>query len=125
MRIKYSIAFVFLLLIEVGIALYVHDDFIRPYVGDMLVVIVVYCFVRIFIPEKFRLMPVYVFLFAVGIEILQYFQLVQRLGLEQNAFLRVLIGSVFDGKDILCYSVGCMILAIFEWLKYRKEKANN
>lgn len=125
MRIKYSIAFVFLLLIEVGIALYVHDDFIRPYVGDMLVVIVVYCFVRIFIPEKFRRLPVYVFLFAVGIEILQYFQLVQRLGLEQNTFLRVLIGSVFDMKDILCYSVGCMILVIVERLKYRKEKSNN
>jgi len=32
-----------LLLIEILIALFVHDEFIRPYVGDALVVIVLYC----------------------------------------------------------------------------------
>jgi hypothetical protein len=39
-RIKYLIVFTVLLSIEVLIAIYVHDTFIRPYVGDMLVVIV-------------------------------------------------------------------------------------
>ena len=78
-RLIYSGVFFVLLMIEVLIAVYVHDDLIRPYVGDMLVVIVVYCFVRIFMPVKCRILPLYVFLFAVGIEILQYFQLVQLL----------------------------------------------
>lgn len=35
-RILYAVATLFLLLIEVIIASYVHDDFIRSYVGDML-----------------------------------------------------------------------------------------
>ena len=40
-RIGYAIATVILLLIEVLIAIYVHDAFVRPYIGDVLVVIVI------------------------------------------------------------------------------------
>ncbi len=119
LRIKYGIAFVLLLLIEVIIALYVHDSLIRPYVGDMLVVILVYSFTRIFIPEKCRLLPLYVFLFAAGVEVLQYFKLVYVLGLEDNRFLRIVLGSVFDIKDIACYGVGCILLEAFERKKSR------
>ena len=46
-----EIATVILLLTEVLIALYVHDAFVRPYIGDVLVVIVIYTFIRIFVPE--------------------------------------------------------------------------
>ncbi len=119
LRIKYGIAFALLLLIEVIIALYVHDSFIRPYVGDMLVVILVYSFTRIFIPEKCRLLPLYVFLFAAGVEVLQYFKLVHVLGLEDNRFLRIVLGSLFDIKDIACYGVGCILLETFERKKGR------
>lgn len=118
-RIVYGAVFLILLFVEVLIALYVHDDFIRPYVGDMLVVIVVYCFVRIFVPEKCRMLPLYVFLFAAGVEILQYFDLVHRMGLENNAVLRIVLGSVFDVKDIFCYALGCVALAGCEWLNGR------
>lgn len=114
-RIIYAIAFIILLAVEVLIALFIHDSFIRPYVGDMLVVIVVYSFIRIFIPEQVRLMPLWVFIFASCVELLQLFGLVERLGLEGNAFFRVLIGSVFDIKDILCYAVGCVLLGIHEY----------
>ncbi len=125
-RLIYGGVFFVLLMLEVLIAVYVHDDFIRPYVGDILVVIVVYCFVRIFMPEKCQLLPLYVFLFAVGVEILQYFRLVQLLGLEGNRILRILLGSVFDVMDILCYAIGCMALMGYEGVRYRiscrKEK---
>ena len=47
-RIFYIISFLVIFCIEVLIALYVRDRFIRPYVGDMLVVVLVYSFVRIF-----------------------------------------------------------------------------
>ena len=117
LRIKYAIAFGLLLFVEVLIALYVHDTFVRPYVGDMLVVILVYCFTRIFIPERCRLLPLYVFLFAAGVEVLQYFRLVHILGLEHNRFLRIVLGSVFDIKDIICYGVGSILLEAFERIK--------
>ena len=108
---------VFWLAVEVVIACYVHDRFIRPYVGDVLVVVAVYCFVRIWVPQGVRLLPLYVFLFAAGVEVLQYFHLVELLGVGNNTFLRVVLGSVFDLKDILCYGIGCVFLEGFERMK--------
>jgi len=120
-RIKYSVGFLVLLITEVLIALYIHDDFIRPYIGDVLVVMVLYFFVRIFIPNGVKLMPLYIFIFAAGVEVLQYFRLVEVLGLENNRFLRILIGSVFDVKDIICYGVGCALITTVTGI-FRKVK---
>lgn len=115
-RIEYLIATMLFLVIEVLIALFVHDDFVRPYVGDVFVVVVIYTFIRIFIPEGVKLLPLYIFVFAAGVEILQYFKIVERLGLSDNRFLSILIGSVFDIKDIVCYGVGCVALVVYEML---------
>ena len=120
-RLVYLLATIILLIIEVLIALYVHDDFIRPYAGDAIVVIVIYTFIRIFIPEKYRLLPLFVFIFAVVVEILQGIHIVNIIGVADNRFLRTLIGDSFDIKDILCYGVGCILL----WLYESKRKLIN
>lgn len=123
-RAQYGIAFLILLITEAAIAIYVHDDFIRPYIGDVLVVGVVYSFVRIFVPDGVKFMPLYVFLFAALVETLQYFQLVKVLGLEENIFAKIIIGSTFDVKDIICYFVGMIIIAVIEtWRKNSRAKA--
>lgn len=123
LRVRYGLIFLILFIVEVCIALFIHDRLIRPYIGDVLVVFVVYCFVRVFLPIKCRLLPLYVFLFAAGVEVLQYFELVRVLGLENHAFLRTLLGSVFDMKDILCYGAGCVILAGYELWRKRQDAA--
>ena len=41
-RLGYGIAFFLLILTEVGIALFVHDGFLRPYVGDVLAALALY-----------------------------------------------------------------------------------
>ena len=115
-RIKYLIAFIILLCIEILIAICVHDTFIRPYVGDLLVVVVLYCIVKVIIPDKYRLIPFWIFVFAAFIECLQYLKWCERLGIENNAFLRILMGATFDWKDIVCYGIGCILLGIYEWL---------
>lgn len=83
-RIGYAIATVILLLTEVLIALYVHDAFVRPYIGDVLVVIVIYTFIRIFVPERCKLLPLYVFIFAALVEFSQMFHIVEVLGWQDN-----------------------------------------
>lgn len=113
-RVYYAIATLILLTIEVLIALFVYDNFVRPYVGDMLVVVAIYAFVRIFVPKKCRLLPLWIFLFAVAVEVLQYFEIVRLFGLSNNRFMSVLIGGTFDWKDIACYAVGCGLLALYE-----------
>lgn len=121
-RTAYFIATLVIFGIELLIALFVHDSFLRPYVGDILVVVLIYTLVRIFIPGGVRLLPLYIFLFAAGVEVLQYFRIVEVLGLSHNRILSVVIGSVFDGKDIVCYGVGCAMLGIFEWTQWSKVK---
>lgn len=121
-RVIYAGATVVLLAIEVFIALYIHDKFIRPYIGDVIVVVVVYTFVRIFIPERVRMLPLYVFIFAAGVEVLQLFHIVDILGLGSNRFMRILIGSVFDMADVICYGIGCVMLGIYEWRMAKKIK---
>lgn len=113
--------FLILLIVEVLIALYVHDAIIRPFVGDILVVILVYSFIRIFWDNHSRLLPIYVFIFAVIIEFGQYFELVEKLKVENNPFIRVLIGTTFDIKDIVCYLLGTLILVALQTFK-KKEK---
>jgi hypothetical protein len=120
-RTEYAVATLALLAIEVLIALFVYDAFVRPYVGDVLVVIVLYTFVRIFVPEKCRLLPLWIFLFAVVVEVLQYFEIVRVLGLSGNRFMRVLIGGTFDWRDIACYAVGCALLWLWEFASKKKS----
>lgn len=119
-RMGYLAVTVLLFVVELLIALFVHDNFIRPYVGDVLVVVLLYTFVRIFIPQGVRLLPLYIFLFAAGVEVLQYFRIVEVLGLSDHRVLSVVIGSVFDVKDIVCYGVGCALLGIYEGIRMRR-----
>lgn len=124
-RIIYAIVTFCLIVIEVLIAIFIHDKFIRPYIGDVIVVVVIYTFIRIFIPEKCHLLPLWVFIFAAGVEVLQLFHIVDLLGLGSIRFFRILIGSVFDLHDILCYAVGCMLLGVYEIIIYKIKKKKN
>jgi len=47
-RKTYFVAALLLFAAEVCIALFFHDRFIRPYFGDFLVVILIYCFLKSF-----------------------------------------------------------------------------
>lgn len=113
-RLYYGAAFILLFLIEAFIAVFVHDAFVRPYVGDVLVVPVVYTFVRIFLPDGVPWLWLYVVLFAVAVEVSQYFQLASLLGLEKYRFANMILGSVFDWGDILCYVAGGLLTAAAE-----------
>lgn len=64
----YAICFIGLFIVETLIALFVRDAFIRPYMGDVLVVILIYCFARIFITEPLRGLPLWIFLFACALK---------------------------------------------------------
>lgn len=118
-RIGYTLATVLIFIIELLIALFVRDKFIRPYVGDMLVVVLIYTCVRVIFPERPRLLPLYVFLFAAGVEALQGIRIVELLGLQDNRFFSVLIGTTFDVKDIVCYGVGCVLCGVWEVWNWR------
>ena len=113
-RIKYLISAIIIIVTEVFIAFYVHDNFIRPYAGDILVVFVLYFLYKTLFPKKNKNLPVYIFIFSVIVEILQGINIIDILGLGDITFFRILLGTNFDIKDILCYLVGCVILYYIE-----------
>lgn len=113
-RLLYAAAFCLLLITEVLIALYVRDSFIRPYVGDALVTVLICCLVRIVFPEGIKNLSLYVFLFAAAVEISQYFNLVKLLSLEGSPIARIALGMTFDWKDLVCYGTGCLLVWILE-----------
>jgi hypothetical protein len=98
-----------LLGIETFIAACIHDRFVRPYVGDILVVMLIYCFVRCFFPTGVRAMALYVFIFACAVEFLQYAGIIYWLGLDEYPVAQAIIGTSFDWRDILCYATGCLV----------------
>jgi hypothetical protein len=115
---KYASIACLLLAIEVFIALFIKDRFIRPFVGDVLVVILIHYLLRAFLKADPRKIAIAVLLFAFTIEILQYFQLVDRLGLTDNQIAAIAIGITFDWKDLLAYTIGIAIVLWLENLKY-------
>lgn len=124
-RIIYAILFFALLVIEVIIALFIKDRFIRPYVGDLLVTVLLCAFIRIFIPNKIAALPFFVFLFSVLVEFAQYIDVVKLLGLENSKVLSVLVGRSFSVIDIICYALGCLLFFIADCFLIKKLKAKN
>lgn len=115
-RLVYGALFLVLLATEICIALFIHDAFVRPYLGDVLVTMLLCAFCRIFVPEKVRLLPLYVFIFAAAVETAQYFDFVKLLGLENSRFISVLLGTTFSVYDLLCYGVGCALFVGIDYL---------
>jgi Protein of unknown function (DUF2809) len=117
---KYFFATLLLFLIEVFIGVFVHDSFIRPFIGDMFIVIFIYCFVQSFWKTNPKLLLIQIFIFACVVEGLQYLNIVDKLGIRQNKLLVIILGSSFDWGDILAYALGCGIVLWYE-NRYRKK----
>ena len=111
---KYLLLFIAILFIELYIGFYVHDAIIRPYIGDLLVVILIYAFVRIFWKGEYFKIALLTFFFACGVEFLQYFKFVNVIGLGENKIARVLIGTAFSWVDILAYFGGFLVILFGE-----------
>ncbi|MDR2686826.1 MAG: DUF2809 domain-containing protein [Oscillospiraceae bacterium] len=121
-RIFYAIAAFVLLGTEACIALFAHDNFVRPYLGDVLVVMFIHCALRVIFPGKPRPLPLYVFLFACAVEFTQHIHPLDLLGLAHIAWLRIVIGGTFDWADIACYGVGCGAVGSIERILQSKAK---
>ena len=119
-RLIFLAVFVFLFFVEVLIALYVHDDFIRPFVGDVLVTALLCAMGRIVFP-KWNWLPFMVMMFSFKVEIVQMLELDQLLGIE-GTVLGAIFGSTFDPNDLVCYSVGIAVFSLTEFIIKRKSK---
>lgn len=117
----YIIAALILFVIEVLIERYAHDDFIRPYLGDFFVVILIYSVVMSVSNFKVMSVAIATLLFSYAIEIAQYAQVVSLLGLEDNKIARIIIGTSFSWWDVLMYTLGILFVLMVERWNFKIE----
>lgn len=122
-RILFAAVFAVLLTVEVLIALFVHDGFVRPFLGDVLAVIAVYALARAAFPKKPAALSAIVTAFAFAVELVQLTGLASLFG--EGSFLAILAGACFDPLDLLCYLAGGLVCAAVDFALYRLEKAKN
>ncbi|MDE6501953.1 MAG: DUF2809 domain-containing protein [Ruminococcus sp.] len=123
-RLPYIIGFAVLLIVEILIALFINGGFVRYYLGDVIVVWVIYLFVKALFPKINSYLTAFgVMLFAFLVEFLQYIHIVDILGLGNIKFFRVLIGTSFSEIDLLCYACGTvitlLIISIYKKIRNR------
>lgn len=109
-NIGYFIWAILLFGVEVIIDLYVRDALIRPFGGDFLVVILLYCFIKSFLNSPVRPTALVTLLIAYTIEILQYFHFIYWLGLGNSGIARAILGTNFQWGDILAYTLGVSLI---------------
>ena len=107
---RYFLYAIILFVTEILIAIFAHDPIIRPYVGDVLVVMLIYCSVKALFNTPVVATAILVLIFSYVIETLQYFRLVKLLGLHHSSLARTVIGTSFAWTDILAYTVGVGII---------------
>lgn len=105
----YARAAALLLLVEVVIALWIRDRFVRPYLGDLLAVILVYLSLRAISTLRPRPAAIIAFLVGLIVEVGQAAGLLELVGLADQGFARVLFGTSFSVGDIVCYTVGAVL----------------
>jgi hypothetical protein len=120
---KYAILSIGLFVVEIAIALFIQDRLVRPFVGDMLVVILIFTICRSVIKANHFRLALCVLIFSFAVEIGQYFNLISILGLQHIELARTIVGTTFDFHDLFAYSAGILLIFIIGLLaKYRSGR---
>ncbi|QIG80560.1 ribosomal maturation YjgA family protein [Stakelama tenebrarum] len=117
LRPGYALAALLIFAVEVLIALYVRDAFVRPLLGDVLAVILVYLGLRAILPIGVRAAALSALAIAFAIEFGQLLGLADMLGLARGSPWRVVIGSHYDWRDLIAYTAGTLAALLVERLR--------
>ena len=114
-----------LLTLETFIARFVHDSLIRPYAGDLLATILVYCILKSWWRAPAGVVAGVALLISYAIEAGQALRLLAWLGWEHSQVARLLLGSHFEWGDMLAYSLGAGLVLAIERLRRRDSLASS
>ncbi|MBB6371380.1 DUF2809 domain-containing protein [Chryseobacterium shigense] len=118
---KYLILTIIIFLIEVLIATKLaHIFLVRAYLGDVIVVMLLYTFVKSFVKINNEKLILGILFFSCIVEFAQYFTIAEKLGFRSGSLMYIVIGNSFSWIDILCYAAGCLLL--FLWVKLKPSK---
>lgn len=115
---KYLIVSCIILIIEIIIALFVNDQFIRPIFGDYLASILVFYLLATFLKTDLNKIAILSLLISYIIEFLQYIHILELLHLDKIKILNILLGNSFSWTDILAYTIGILTVVLIH--NYKK-----
>ena len=113
---RYFIPFLLVLVCEIAIAIFYIHRFVRGFLGDILVIPLLYFLLRAFFTITHKSSIYIVLGIAFIIEILQLFNLAEELKI-QSKLLKIILGNTFDWKDLLAYTLGAAIIHLIVKLK--------
>lgn len=109
----YLVLTLLILLVEICIAAFLSEGFIRHTFGDFLVVILIFCGIRSFIEANPVYIAIGVLAFAFVVEFSQLYNLLDHLQLRHHKVATIILGSTFHISDLIAYTFGTLtILAI-------------
>ena len=98
---KYLLLTILIFLVEVLIATVLKNNFfIRAYLGDVIVVILLYTFVKSFFTVNDTKLILGIFAFSCVVELAQYFNIAEKLGFQPGSLMYIVIGNSFSWVDI-------------------------
>lgn len=114
---KYLIISCSILIIELTIALFVNDQFIRPIFGDYLASILVFYLLATFLKTDLNKIAFLSLLISYTIEFLQYINILTLLHLDKFKILNILLGNSFSWTDMLAYTLGIITVVLIHNFK--------
>ena len=121
-RLIFGVTSVLLLAIEIIIGMFA-TGWIRNYLGDVLVVILIYTIIRTITPDKpakWYILPTAVLVFAYAVEFLQLWGFCDRFGIT-NRLLRIIIGTGFSIIDLVSYTIGIIPCYAAEYIIKKRD----
>ena len=123
-RLSFLLVAVVILAIEIYIATFVKGGFVRHYLCDVLVTVMLYAFGRAVFKTAPKILAFEIFAFSLFIEILQYFKVLEILDIH-NLIIRIVFGGTFDVSDIVCYALGCLLAYLADAICFLQKYKNS
>lgn len=110
----FSLAILCFIICVLIVKLFNNNPLIRGFIGDIVVIWLIYFFIKGFYDFHSLKLAVFTLALAFATEFLQYLKLIAFFGLEHNAMARLILGSVFDPYDLMAYTVGAVLVYIID-----------
>lgn len=114
----YLVISILLLIVEIIIAIFVNDQFIRPIFGDYLASILLFYMIATFSKLYENKIALITLLISYTIEILQYIHILELLHLDKIKILNIVLGNSFSWTDMLAYTLGILTVLLIH--NYKK-----
>lgn len=114
-NLTYFLIILVIFIVEVLIAtVFSNIFFVRAYLGDIIVVMLLFTFVKsFFVIKNNHSLILGIFLFSCVVEWAQYFHIAEKMGLRPGSIMYIIVGNSFSWIDIICYAAGCLLLFLF------------